>query len=78
MFSEEQMAEGDRHERTDVSLAIYDMTVHRAPSLAVRFLRYGLLSCALLGLAGSLVMYASQKCKTMSVCFGARTGQRDQ
>jgi hypothetical protein len=41
---------------------IYDMaTATEALSQAVVILQYGLLACALLGLAGSLVMYASQK-----------------
>jgi hypothetical protein len=39
VFSDEQMAQGDPHERTNVSLVIYDMTAAtEAPSLAVRFL----------------------------------------
>jgi hypothetical protein len=32
-----------------------------APSQAVVVLQYGLLACSPIGLAGSLVMYASQK-----------------
>jgi hypothetical protein len=41
---------------------IYDMaTAAEAPRQAVVVLQYGLLACALLGLIGSLVMFASQK-----------------
>jgi hypothetical protein len=41
---------------------IYEMsTATEAPSQAVAMLQYGLLACALIGLAGSLVMYASPK-----------------
>ena len=41
---------------------IYDMaTATEAPRQAVVVLRYRLLACALLGLIGSLVMFASQK-----------------
>jgi hypothetical protein len=41
---------------------IYDMTTAtEVPRQAVVVLQYGLLACALLGLVGSLVMYASQK-----------------
>jgi hypothetical protein len=41
---------------------IYDMaTATEAPRQAVAILQYALLACALFGLAGSLVMAASQK-----------------
>jgi hypothetical protein len=41
---------------------IYDMTTAtEAPRQALAILQYGLLACALFGLAGSLVMVASQK-----------------
>ena len=41
---------------------IYDMaTATEVPRQAVAILQYGLLACALIGLAGSLVMAASQK-----------------
>jgi hypothetical protein len=41
---------------------IYDMaTATEAPRQAVAILQYCLLACALIGLAGSLVMLASQK-----------------
>jgi hypothetical protein len=41
---------------------IYDMTsATETPSQAVAILQYGLLAGALIGLIGSLVMYASEK-----------------
>jgi hypothetical protein len=41
---------------------IYDMTTStEAPRQAVAMLQYGLLACALIGLAGSLMMYAARK-----------------
>jgi hypothetical protein len=41
---------------------IYDMaTATEAPRQALAILQYGLLACALFGLAGSLVMVASRK-----------------
>jgi hypothetical protein len=41
---------------------IYDMTTAtEAPRQAVAILQYGLLAGALIGLAGSLLMYATQK-----------------
>jgi hypothetical protein len=41
---------------------IYDMTTAtEAPRQAVAILQYGLLACALIGLVGSLLMYAAQK-----------------
>jgi hypothetical protein len=41
---------------------IYDMTTAtEAPSQAVAILQYVLLACSMVGLAGSLLMYASQK-----------------
>jgi hypothetical protein len=53
------MAQGDA---ASSAWLIYNMaTATEAPSQAVVILQYGLLACALLGLAGSLVMYASQK-----------------
>jgi hypothetical protein len=40
---------------------IYDMTTAtEAPRQALAILQYGLLGCALVGLIGSLVMYASE------------------
>jgi hypothetical protein len=41
---------------------IYDIaTATEAPRRALAILQYCLLACALIGLAGSLVMFASQK-----------------
>jgi len=41
---------------------IYDMTTAtEAPARAVAILQYGLLTCSLIGLAGSLMMLASEK-----------------
>jgi hypothetical protein len=41
---------------------IYDMTAAtEAPGQAVAMLQYALLACSLVGLAGSLVLRASQK-----------------
>jgi hypothetical protein len=41
---------------------IYEVTTAtEAPRHAVAILEYGLLACGLLGLVGSLAMYASQK-----------------
>jgi hypothetical protein len=41
---------------------VYDMTAAtEAPRPAVAVLQYGLLACALFGLVGALVMFASHK-----------------
>ena len=41
---------------------LYEMaTAAEAPSRALAILQYGLLACALVGLVGSLVMWASEK-----------------
>ena len=41
---------------------IYDISsTTQAPRLALAFLQYGLLACALLGFAGSVVMFATGK-----------------
>lgn len=44
------------------ALLLYEMaTPAEAPSRALAILQYGLLACALVGLVGSLVMWASEK-----------------
>jgi hypothetical protein len=56
------MAQDDADDRGEFGVAYYDTaTAIEAPSQAVAILQYALLACALLGLAGSLAMYASQE-----------------
>jgi hypothetical protein len=59
---EQPVAKGDADECRDVGLALYDMaSATEAPSRAVAVLQYGLLACALFGLIGSLVKFATEK-----------------
>lgn len=44
------------------TLLIYEITsATEAPSQALAILQYGLLACALIGLIGSVVMYAQER-----------------
>ena len=56
------MAKGDAISAVTSAWLIYDMaSATEAPSRAVAVLQYGLLACALLGLIGSLVKFATEK-----------------
>jgi hypothetical protein len=56
------VAKGDASERRAVGLAdLRHESATEAPSRAVAVLQYGLLACALFGLIGSLVKFATEK-----------------